>query len=79
MNKTNIKHKSINAMRWSASRTIIRFLFMFFVPIILARILTPNDFGLVAMTLVFAGLSQLFIDFGTGQAIIKNKIYDKKY
>ena len=39
--------------------------------IILARLLTPSDFGLIAMLSVFLTLSQTFIDGGLGQALIR--------
>ena len=41
------------------------------VPVILARLLTPEDYGLVAMAVVFTGISGLLLDFGTGSAIIQ--------
>ena len=41
--------------------------------IILARLLTPEDFGLVAMIIIFFALSQSFIDSGMGQALIREK------
>jgi O-antigen/teichoic acid export membrane protein len=43
------------------------------VPIILARILTPNEFGLIAMATVFTGISLIIIDLGTGDALIQRQ------
>lgn len=41
--------------------------------IILARLLTPEDFGLVAMLMIFFAISRSFIDSGMGQALIREK------
>lgn len=41
--------------------------------IILARLLTPEDFGLIGMLMIFIGVSQSFIDSGMGQALIRKK------
>ncbi len=39
----------------------------------LARLLTPEDFGIVAIAMVFITFFQLLSDFGIGPAIIQNK------
>jgi len=41
--------------------------------IILARLLTPEDFGLIGMLLIFLAIGQSFIDSGMGQALIREK------
>lgn len=43
----------------------------------LARILTPNDFGIVSMVNVFVVFFSLLSDMGFGAAIIQNKTLDK--
>lgn len=40
---------------------------------VLARLLVPADFGLVAMALVVVGLSESLLNFGTDLAILRNK------
>ena len=41
--------------------------------IILARLLTPEVFGLAGMLMIFFAISQSFIDSGMGQALIREK------
>jgi O-antigen/teichoic acid export membrane protein len=53
----------------------------FIVSIFLARLLTPGDFGLVGMSLVFVNLLQVVVDAGFSTALIQRKensqeIYD---
>jgi O-antigen/teichoic acid export membrane protein len=41
--------------------------------VILARLLTPADFGLVALAAVFVALAQLIVDQGLGDAIVQRR------
>lgn len=45
----------------------------FVVSIILARLLLPEDFGLLGMAMVFAGIADSFVDFGFGNAVIQKQ------
>ena len=41
--------------------------------VILARLLTPDDFGLVALAGVFVSLAQLVVDQGLGDALVQRR------
>ena len=41
--------------------------------LILARLLSPSDFGVVAMASVFIGFASIFRDFGAGTAVIQRR------
>ena len=41
--------------------------------VILARLLNPSDFGVIAMALLVTGLAAIFRDFGTVQAVIQRR------
>jgi O-antigen/teichoic acid export membrane protein len=41
--------------------------------VILARLLSPSDFGVVAMALLVTGFAAIFRDFGTVQAVIQRR------
>lgn len=43
----------------------------FLIQIVLARLLTPNEFGVIAVINVFLVFFQLLADFGIGPAIIQ--------
>ncbi|MCC7049430.1 MAG: lipopolysaccharide biosynthesis protein [Alphaproteobacteria bacterium] len=47
--------------------------------IVLARLLSPDDFGLVAMATVVVGLVQVFSDTGQGAAIIRLKHVERAH
>lgn len=48
----------------------------FIVSIVLARILTPEDYGTVALVTVFTTIMQVFVDSGLGTALIQKKDAD---
>ena len=64
-------------MRWSGFRSIVRLFAGILVALVLARLLTPNDFGLVAMAAVFTNITIFIVDFGTGEALIQHQKSDK--
>ncbi|MCK4524844.1 MAG: MOP flippase family protein [Candidatus Andersenbacteria bacterium] len=69
----NLKTKTIQGVGWSGMSQAIRLLLHFIVIAILARLLTPKDFGLLAMTVVFTGFVMTFCDFGITAALIQHK------
>lgn len=48
----------------------------FIVSVILARILIPEDYGIVALVTVFTSILQVFVDSGLGTALIQKKNAD---
>lgn len=74
-NKANssFKSKAVSAMAWSAGLQTASQVLNFILGIYLARLLTPTDFGLVAMVLVFVAFSELLTNFGLSSAIIQKQ------
>lgn len=60
------------AMAWSAVGRFGKMGIMFIANIVLARILSPSEFGTMGILLVFIGLSEVFIDGGLASALIQN-------
>lgn len=48
----------------------------FIVSIVLARILSPDDYGTIALITVFTAILQVFVDSGLGTALIQKKNVD---
>ena len=48
----------------------------FIVSIVLARLLDPNVFGMIALVTVFTSIMQVFVDSGFGNALIQKKEVD---
>lgn len=52
----------------------------FIVQIILARLLLPEDYGVIALIVVFISISQIFVQSGLGTALIQKKeVTDEDY
>ena len=67
----DIKSKFFSGLSWAFIQNILlKGLGMVF-SIILARILSPEDFGLIGMLTVFISLSQVFIESGITEALIQ--------
>lgn len=60
-------------MMWSAVQRFSALFIQFISGIILARLLSPYDYGCIGMLAVFVALSEAFIDGGFGSALIQKK------
>lgn len=68
-----LKSATVKATAWTAGSTASQQLIQFAMTVVLARLLVPRDYGLVAMIAVFTGFARLFIDSGFGAAIVQRK------
>lgn len=68
----SIRNNAIKAVAWTSAGTIGGGLLTLLVNIIMARMLTPADFGLIELLLVFSFLSEVIVDSGFSQAIIRD-------
>lgn len=69
----DLKQKTIKGVSWSFIDQILARGVNFIIGIILARLLSPTDYGLVGMLGIFIALAQLFIDGGLTGALIRTK------
>ncbi|MDT9598893.1 lipopolysaccharide biosynthesis protein [Sphingosinicella rhizophila] len=65
--------KGVAAGKWSAADISIRLVLNFAVSVILARILAPADFGIVAIVTFFTSLSAVFIEGGMTAAVVQRQ------
>lgn len=68
-----LKSKAIGGVIWSSVQKYSIMLINFVSDIILARLLTPYDFGCIGMLTIFMILAETFIDSGFGSALIQKK------
>jgi O-antigen/teichoic acid export membrane protein len=69
----NLRTKVIHSFFWVFIDSFGQRIFQFIIGIILARLLLPEEFGLIGMIAVFITFSQLFIDSGFSFALIRKK------
>lgn len=70
------KSQVFSSFLWRFLERITSQALMVFVTIILARLLAPSVFGIVALITVFTSVMQVFIDSGMGNALIQKKDAD---
>ena len=69
----NIKQKTKIGMFWNAFEKVAVQLISFALNIILARLLTPHDYGTIGMLTIFLTFSNVFIDSGFSRALIQKQ------
>ena len=72
MNNKNI----VNNFVWRFAERCGAQVVTLIVSIVLARILSPSDFGTVSLVMVFTTIMQVFVDSGLGTALIQKKDAD---
>lgn len=70
---SNLETRAAKAAWWSTLEILARYGVQFVVMVVLARLLTPDDFGLIAMLLVFTSIGTLLVDSGFGTALIQRQ------
>jgi len=78
-----VKNKSLNkavvsGMSWNLFSRIFSNGSQLVIYFVLARLLNPTDFGVIAIVLVFVNISNIFAIAGLGAAIIQNEEYNKE-
>lgn len=75
-----IKKLAIKGFLWSAVERFSRQGLLVLIELILIRLLTPEDYGIIGMIAVFIAVSQVFVDGGLVLALInKNKCDEVDY
>ncbi len=69
----SLKEKTVSGLFWSFIDQFAKLGITFLIGIILARLLSPREFGLIGMISVFIAISQTFIDSGFTNALIRKK------
>jgi len=69
----NIKEKTITGLTWSAVDNIASQGITFVIGIVLARLLSPKEFGTLGVAMIFVGLFNKFVDCGFSNALIRKK------
>jgi O-antigen/teichoic acid export membrane protein len=63
--------RTVRGIGWTATSRVAQLLMSILISAILARLLTPSDFGLIAMVLVFSNFVAIFAGIGLTAAIVQ--------
>ena len=73
MAKTDLKRKTVNGFFWGLLESFFSQGQGFIFGIVLARLLSPQEFGLIGMITIFISIAQVFVDSGLSQALIRKQ------
>ena len=69
----DLTNKTLSGVKWNAIGRFSTQGISFVIGILLARILSPSDYGVIGMIGIFMAIAQTFIDSGFGSALIRKK------
>jgi O-antigen/teichoic acid export membrane protein len=69
----NLRQKTLSGLFWILAERVGLRVVQFLPTLVLARLLTPEEFGLVGMLAIFIALAQVFLDSGFGAALIQKR------
>ena len=76
----DLKSKTIHSFKWSFIEKLVSFVFSFVVGVLVARVLSPSDYGVMGLIVIFVSLSQIILDGGFSLALIQKKdVSDEDY
>ena len=70
---SEIKNKTIKGAFWRFGERIFSQIASFVITVVLARLLLPEQYGVIALTQIFIVLADVFVSYGLGTAIIQKK------
>lgn len=75
----SLRERTIKGLTWSGTSQVITQISQFSITAILARLLSPNDFGLLGMTVVFTNFINIFCEMGVSGALIQRQDLDERH
>ena len=69
----SLKNKTIKGVTWSFLGSFSNQFLTLVFGIVLARLLAPSDYGLIALTYVFVAISNTFVDSGFSVALVRKE------
>ncbi|QMS91172.1 lipopolysaccharide biosynthesis protein [Nostoc edaphicum CCNP1411] len=78
-NSSNLREKAVKSVIWTAIESWGRQAISLVVFFILARLLSPENFGLIALAYIFIEFVQIFVDQGFSVAIIQRQEIDAEH
>ena len=72
-NNAPLKDKVVSGLVWIFGERILAQGVSFLVSIILARILMPEEYGIVALVLVFLNIADVFVSNGFGESLVQKQ------
>lgn len=73
MAEESLKNKTVKGMGWSAVENVTRLGVTFVVSVVLARLLSPEEYGLIGILTIFIAIFNAIVDSGFTNALIRKQ------
>ena len=73
MAKQSLKNKTVKGVGWSSADSFLTYGVSFIVGIVLARLLSPAEYGLIGIITIFTSIFNSIVDSGFSNALIRKK------
>lgn len=70
---SSLKSKAVSGVIWTSIERFGTYFVQLIIGIIIARMLSPDDFGIIGMTAIFMAIANTLLDSGFGNALIQNR------
>ena len=74
----SLRSQALSGFRWTASVRILSQVITWAITLVVIRLLSPTDYGLLAMATVFIGFLSMFSEFGLGPALVQKVDLDER-
>ncbi len=74
----SLKEQATSGLIWAFTQQFGNQMITFFVSLILARILLPEEFGLIGMILIFYTIGRSLMQSGLNQSLIRTQELDQE-
>lgn len=74
----SVKSQTIRSVKWNGIEKFAGQGIQFLVTLIIARMLSPSDYGMIGLLTIFITISQTFIDSGFNTALLRTKSPNEK-
>nr|MBA2624810.1 oligosaccharide flippase family protein [Acidimicrobiia bacterium] len=79
LGSASLRRSAVRGVGWSALQTVASRSLSTVVFVVLARLVEPEDFGLVAIASVFVALLTVLADQGFGQALVQRPVLERTH
>jgi O-antigen/teichoic acid export membrane protein/peptidoglycan/LPS O-acetylase OafA/YrhL len=79
MKPPTLREKTKRGLLWASAEAVARTLLQTVVLVVLSRLLTPDDYGVVGAALIIVGISSIFSQLGVGPAIVQRSDLEPRH
>ena len=73
MSEDDLQQKTVRGIGWTAAESVLKYGVSFVVGVILARLLSPDEYGLIGILTIFITVFEIIIDGGFINALIRKQ------